>query len=76
VALKKTFLNAKKAFSHEKSRFSKKNLPPSGGILGFWFLVLKKPAIQPVFCDFGAAKIESFLILILYRNNKIFENSP
>jgi RES domain-containing protein len=40
--LKKTFLNAKKAFSHEKSRFLKKNLPPSGGILVFWFLVLKK----------------------------------
>ncbi|MGG0839464.1 hypothetical protein ABE057_20325 [Bacillus paralicheniformis] len=52
----------------------KKNLPPSGGILDFWFLVLKKPAIQPVFCDFGVAKIGSFLILILYRNNKIFEN--
>ncbi|MFP7379852.1 MULTISPECIES: hypothetical protein [Bacillus] len=58
----------------KKADFRKKISPLRGGILGFGFLVLKKPAIQPVFCDFGAAKIESFLILILYRNNKIFEN--
>ncbi|TWL31014.1 hypothetical protein CHCC16736_4636 [Bacillus licheniformis] len=35
-------MDTKKAFSYEKSRFLKKNLPPSGGIWGFWFLVLKK----------------------------------
>ncbi|MBW7636505.1 hypothetical protein K1I48_24120, partial [Bacillus licheniformis] len=42
---------------------------------GFGFWVLKNRLEQAILCDFGGAKIGFFLILILYRNNKIFENS-
>ncbi|OJT66467.1 hypothetical protein BFP46_24705 [Bacillus licheniformis] len=40
---------------------------------GFGFWVLKNRLKQAILCDFGGAKIGFFLILILYRNNKIFE---
>nr|AEA95696.1 hypothetical protein pSD853_7.9_3 [Salmonella enterica subsp. enterica serovar Dublin] len=33
----------------------------------------KAGCFQPVFFDFGEAEIGSFLILILYRNNIIFQ---
>ena len=49
--LKKALLDVKKAFSHEKSRFSKKKSPPTGGDW-FWSWVLgfnKRPAILPAF---------------------------
>ncbi|OJT53931.1 hypothetical protein BFP46_24675 [Bacillus licheniformis] len=40
---------------------------------GFGFWVLKNRLEQAILCDFGGAKIGFFLILILYRNNVIFE---
>uniref|UniRef100_UPI0036D29AC6 hypothetical protein n=1 Tax=Kitasatospora purpeofusca TaxID=67352 RepID=UPI0036D29AC6 len=58
--------------------FLLKNPPFRGWIFGlrfgFRFWVLKNRLEQAILCDFGGAKIGFFLILILYRNTKIFKN--
>ncbi len=43
-------------------------------VLIFVLGLKKAGCFQPVFFDFGEAEIGSFLILILYRNNIIFQN--
>ncbi|MDI6578322.1 hypothetical protein QL320_21695, partial [Bacillus subtilis] len=54
-----------------------KKILPLRGEEWFWCFVLgfkKAGGFKPVFLDFGEAEIGSFLILILFRNNIIFQN--